>query len=107
MQLNENLTSFTKRQVNIVAISTDTTDVLANFSERRTINFTLLSDQGAKIIRAFGLLNAKWNMPHPASVFVDGKGVVRAVLRKKSYLQRGRIPDMLQVVDETLVPQKP
>lgn len=103
MQLNDNIDAFAKRQINIVAISTDATDVLAGFSERRDIKFALLSDKGAKIIKAFDLLNPKWNIAHPASVFVDRTGIVRAVLREKSYRQRAKISDMLRVADETLL----
>ena len=55
-----------------------------------------------KIIKAFDLLNTKWNIAYPASVFVDRTGVVRAILREKSYRQRAKISDMLRVTDETL-----
>tara|TARA_Y100001936_G_C15448775_1_gene347998 strand:- start:37 stop:354 length:318 start_codon:yes stop_codon:yes gene_type:complete len=103
VQLNESLKSFAKRQVNIVAISTDKTDVLANFTERRGIKYPLLSDRGAKIIQDFNLLNATWKVAHPASVFVDRNGIIRAVLRKKGYRDRVKIADMLRVADETLV----
>ena len=41
----------------VVAISYDSEEVLADFSQRRGITFPLLSDDDSKVITEFGILN--------------------------------------------------
>jgi peroxiredoxin len=41
----------------VAAISYDSRDILADFSQRRGITFPLLSDADSRVIRAYGLLN--------------------------------------------------
>lgn len=71
----------------VFAISNDTTDRLAAFSEQHGITFNLLSDQESKVIRAFGILNAlirpeegkhmRWyGIPYPGIFVTDSHGVV-------------------------------
>ena len=89
----------------LTGLSYDTTDKLAAFAGQSGIDFPLLSDTGSTTIKAFGLLNEEVNadskafgIPHPALVFIDNEGVVKAVLREEGYRNRPSI----DVIKETI-----
>ena len=46
-----------RQGIEIAAISYDTQEILATFSERRGITFPLLSDVGSATIARYGILN--------------------------------------------------
>ena len=84
-------------------MSYDSIDVLSLFASRRKIEFTLLSDQDSKIIRAFGLLNenhppgsAVHGIAHPTILVVDSQGKVTASFAETNYSRR---PDINQVLN--------
>lgn len=77
------------------AISYDSPETLAAFSQEKGLNYTLLSDEGSAIIDAFGLRNMEVRsgsrtdgIPHPAIVFISADGAVKAVLREEGYRDR-------------------
>ena len=57
MELQSRLEAIRASGPGVAAISFDSQDVLAAFSERRGITFPLLSDQGSATIKRFGILN--------------------------------------------------
>ena len=57
MELQSRLEAIRASGLGVAAISFDSQDVLAAFSERRGITFPLLSDQGSATIKRFGILN--------------------------------------------------
>lgn len=50
---------FEKRGIKLAGISYDNVGILKYFSERRKIEFPLLSDPESKIIKMYDVLNAK------------------------------------------------
>lgn len=89
----------------VVGLSYDTPEKLETFSGQSNISFPLVSDTGSETIKAFGLLNEEVNeesraygIPHPALVFIDTNGVVKAVLREEGYRDRPSI----DAVNETI-----
>jgi len=86
----------------IVIISYDTVPVLKNFKSKYTFPYTMLSDEGSEIIKAFGVLNTDipegstyYGIPHPTIFVVDASGVVQGVLTEEGYKSR---PDMSKIV---------
>jgi len=81
---------------NLVGISYDNTEVLAQFTKKWSIGYPLLADEGSKIIDAFGIRNDKdykpgempWGVPYPMLVITDHEGVVKAKLSKEGYRNR-------------------
>lgn len=76
-------------------ITYDTPETLTAFGADKGLTYTLLSDDGSAMIDAFGLRNhdvpagSRFDgIPHPAIVFVDTGGTVRAVLREEGYKVR-------------------
>lgn len=59
------------------------------------IGFPLLSDDGSKTIRAYGL-HFKMGLPHPGTILIDKQGVVRGKLFLEGYRQRHSTEQLLQ-----------
>ena len=57
MELQDQLEELRSRGLGVAAISYDSEEVLADFSQRRGITFPLLADEGSKVITDFGILN--------------------------------------------------
>ena len=84
-----------KAGLGLAAISNDPVSVLADFASRRGITFPLLSDEGSKTIRAYGLLNTTipetnpvFGIPFPGTIVLDSRGVVRARFFEEAYQDR-------------------
>ncbi len=66
----------------VAAVSYDSVAILKKFSDKRSITFPLLADEKSTVIDAYQLRNksSKQGIPHPATILIDRKGVVRANL---------------------------
>jgi len=85
----------------VAEVTYDPVEVLAQFSARRKIVYTLLSDPKSKIIGAFGLIDeavprdSDWyGFAHPLIFVIDTKGVVRHRFSDTNY-QVPPDPDMI------------
>jgi hypothetical protein len=87
VQLQATLQKVRDEGYEVFAISNDTVERLAEFSERHGIEFSLLSDQESAVIRAFGILNTlikpdegkhmRWyGIPYPGTYVTDADGIV-------------------------------
>lgn len=79
----------------LIAISYDEPNKLAKFKAKRELSFALVSDAESANIKAFGLLNEKYDedsrmhgIPHPAIFIIGGDGVVKAKLMEEGYKAR-------------------
>ena len=57
MELQDRLEELEAQGLGVAAISYDSEEVLADFSQRRGITFPLLSDDDSEVITEFGILN--------------------------------------------------
>jgi hypothetical protein len=69
--------------VRIAAVSYDSQEILAAFANKHSIGFPLLSDQGSRTIRNFGIFNSNmapdlraFGVPHPVEYLVSPDGIV-------------------------------
>ncbi len=87
VQLQQTLQKVRNEGYEVFAISNDTVDRLAAFSDRHGIEFSLLSDEDSKVIRGFGILNTlikpgegkhmRWyGIPYPGTYVTDANGIV-------------------------------
>lgn len=90
----------------IVGISYDDTQVLADFKDKRDIGFTLLSDEGSKIIDTFGIRNTEYpegtfahGVPHPLIAIYGADGVLKSKLYESSYRDRPANEAILEAVE--------
>lgn len=95
MELEQQVRAFAKRGVNIAAVTYDAPGVLRHFATRRAITYPLLSDEGSKVIRAYGILNesiakdtAFYGVPHPVTYMLDARGRVKSKYVEKDYRER-------------------
>ena len=72
----DNYTEFTKRDIAILAISTDTVDSHKQFGEKNSLPFTLLSDHGKQVSRLYDAMDFL-GMSKRAYVLIDEHGTVR------------------------------
>lgn len=91
----------------LATISYDPPATLAEFGAREEIGYTMLSDQGSRMIDAFGLRDPQYeagNMAHGvpyASIFVIGAdGMVRAKMISADYTVRPDNAAILAAVEE-------
>jgi len=86
--------------------------VLSNFSEKHSIQYPLLSDEGSVIIKQLGLLNEHlaqqsahygltpgdhhWGIPYPGSFVLDEDGVIVDKRFEQSYRVRPQAADILE-----------
>ena len=79
MELQGRLDELREQGIGVAAISYDSEEVLAAFSERRGITFPLLSDDDSEVITEFGILNTvAYEAQGPNS---DDPGLVADVAR--------------------------
>ena len=57
MELQARSEAFARANTKIFAVSYDPVGVLARFAEQHDISYTLLSDEGSRVITDLGLLN--------------------------------------------------
>ncbi len=81
--------------VNVAAISYDTLQTLQHFAERADIKFPLLSDNGSKIIREYGILNESatkgtpyYGIPHPVEYLLGPDRKIRGKYFEPNYRDR-------------------
>lgn len=80
--------------VQVVGVSFDSVDVLKKFSDSYKVTFPILSDPGSRTIKAYGL-HFQRGLPHPGTLLIDRKGVVRAKLFEEGYRKRHKPAELI------------
>ena len=93
IQLQAAKERFLEQGIKLAGISYDNVGILKFFSERRNIDFPLLSDPDSKIIRTYRVLNAEAvgpnaGMARPGYFFIDPNGVIREKFFEAKYRER-------------------
>ena len=93
MELQNALESFKKRGIGLAGISYDSDAILKSFSDRRHIEFPLLSDPDSKTIRAYDVLNDEAQgqfkgMARPGYFFIGTNGAIKEKFFEAKYRER-------------------
>src|ERR1700676_2730693 len=93
IQLQAAKERFEKQGIKLAGISYDSVEILKFFSDRRKIDFPLLSDPDSKIIRMYQVLNAEAigpnaGMARPGYFYIDPEGVIREKFFEAKYRER-------------------
>jgi peroxiredoxin len=93
IQLQAAKERFEKQGIKLAGISYDSVEILKYFSDRRKIDFPLLSDPDSKIIRMYQVLNAEAvgpnaGMARPGYFYVDTEGMIREKFFEAKYRER-------------------
>ncbi len=84
---------FEEQGIKLAGVSYDSVEILKYFSDRRKIEFPLLSDPDSKIIRMYQVLNSEGvgpnaGMARPGYFFIDPKGNIREKFFEAKYRER-------------------
>ena len=95
MELASQAESFRRRGLGLAAIVHDTAADLKAFAGRYGVEYPLLADPDAQVIRSFGLLNVQvpredvhYGIPYPGTFVTDEKGIIRARFFYEKYWER-------------------
>lgn len=103
VELQGRLNELRQSGLGLVAISYDPVPVLADFAHRRGITFPLLSDEGSRVIRAYGILNTtvpessveQYGIPFPGTFIVDREGLVTSRFFEAAYQERNTVESIM------------
>lgn len=106
MDLRDAQAALEKRGYALAAISYDKPDALTTFGRKWNVGYTLLSDDGSKMIDAFQLRDPQYSadsfaygVPKPSIFVLDRRGVVRAKIAREGYQIRPSNDEILAAVD--------
>ncbi|HTC62050.1 MAG TPA: redoxin domain-containing protein [Candidatus Saccharimonadales bacterium] len=93
IQLQAARQRFEEQGIKLAGVSYDSVEILKFFSDRRKIEFPLLSDPDSKIIRMYQVLNSEAvgpneGMARPGYFFIDPKGNIREKFFEAKYRER-------------------
>jgi peroxiredoxin len=93
IQLQSAKARFEEQGLKLAGISYDSEAILKFFSDRRKIEFPLLSDPNSSVIRAYDVLNSEAagqnkGMARPGYFFIDTNGVIREKFFEAKYRER-------------------
>lgn len=98
--LEGRLPDFAAAGLQIVGISYDKMEALAQASKKHGLTMPLLADTGSKTIEAYGIRNETASgraagIPHPMVFVLDTKGVIRAKLQRDGYKERPEADEII------------
>lgn len=107
IDLSEYHDKFAEQGYELVGISYDNQEVLQKFYQKHDISFPLLSDEGSKVINAFGILNEDlvvgskaYGVPYPAVYVINAEGEITHVFAEEGYKDRPTPEKILQTLKE-------
>ena len=91
----------------IVTVSYDSVDQLKRFADKYKFPYTMLSDEGSEIIKAFDILNTeidpksdRYGIPHPAVFIVSKDGFITDKLGDGSVRKRAQAEAILEAINK-------
>jgi len=90
---------FTEAGAEVIGVSSDSVDRHAAFAGRHNLPFTLLSDGGGKVRKAYGVPAALGFIPGRVTYVIDRNGTVRHVFNSMMNIDR-HVKDALGVVQQ-------
>jgi len=90
---------FTDAGAEVIGVSSDSVDRHASFAGRHNLPFTLLSDAGGKVRKAYGVPAALGFIPGRVTYVIDRSGTVRHVFNSMTNID-GHVKDALAVVQQ-------
>ena len=88
---------FTEAGAEVIGVSSDSVDRHARFAGRHNLPFTLLSDAGGKVRKAYGIPPTLGFIPGRVTYVIDRDGTVRHVFNSMVNIDR-HVKDALAVV---------
>lgn len=103
LELNETAHKFIKKGYGVTAISYDTPKTLRKFSQKKKLQFSLLSDQKVESFKALNVVNKEnepgdrhYGIPYPGVIVVDHNGKVIHKYFFEGYKKRVKFKKLLK-----------
>jgi peroxiredoxin Q/BCP len=90
---------FTEAGADVIGVSSDSVDKHAGFASQHNLPFTLLSDQGGRVRKTYGVPGVLGVIPGRVTYVIDRAGVVQHVFSSMTNID-GHVNDALRVVKE-------
>ena len=111
VDLQNRLPELKAKGLGLAVITYDSRAVMADFSARRGITFSLLSDPGSATIKNYGILNttvdetsSNYGIPFPGNFVLDRQGVVTARFFEEAFQERTTVSSMLLALGDHSAP---
>lgn len=102
IEMEQSRPDLKKRGLGLAAISYDPVSVLKHFSDRKSIEYPLLSDESSSFIRTLGILNQEvsttsefFGIPHPITYIVDRSGTIQDRVYEKDFRRRSTLGSLI------------
>src|SRR5918995_4223579 len=89
---------FSELDTEVIGISSDSVDSHKSFAEKHNLPFTLLSDEGGKVRRLYGVPNTFGVFPGRVSYVIDEKGLVRHIFSSQLGVEK-HVEEALKVLE--------
>ncbi len=107
IDINSGVAEIKKRGYNVAALSYDSPEILAAFTAKRDIAYTLLSDPKSEVIDRYKLRDPQYppgsrayGVPRPIIFILDANGIIKAKLYEESYKDRPPVTLVISKLDE-------
>lgn len=112
IDMNAGVAEIEKRGYKIAALSYDHPKVLADFTEKRQIAYTFLSDPKSEVIDRYNLRDPQYppgsfayGVPRPIIFILDTHGVIKAKLFEATYKTRPPVSAVITQIDSLTAKQ--
>jgi peroxiredoxin len=107
IDVNGGVAEIEKRGYGVAALSYDSPEILAAFTAKRNIAYTLLSDPKSEVIDLYKLRdpqyppgNRAYGVPRPIIFVLDPDGIIKAKLYEESFKDRPPVTAVISKLDE-------
>lgn len=100
VELQANQKLMKNEKIQVVGISSDTTQILNKFTKKSKITYPLLSDKDGKVMEKFGVRNkqSRGILPHPGLIILDKNGIVKGKLFHDGYRKRHTSAQLIEKI---------
>jgi peroxiredoxin len=107
IDINGGVAEIKKRDYNVAGLSYDSPEILAAFTAKRDIAYTLLSDPKSEVIDRYKLRDPQYpagsrayGVPRPIIFILDTNGTIKAKLYEESFKDRPPVTSVISKLDE-------
>jgi thioredoxin-dependent peroxiredoxin len=89
---------FRKLDAEIIGVSSDSIDSHRSFAKKHSLPFTLLSDEGGKVRKLYGVPNTFGLFPGRVTYVIDREGIIRHIFSSQVAVER-HVEEALKVLE--------
>jgi peroxiredoxin Q/BCP len=90
---------FSEAEAEVIGVSSDSVEKHTGFADKYKLPFTLLSDQGGKVRKLYGVPTVLGLIPGRVTYVIDREGTVRQIFNSMTNIN-GHVNDALEMVKQ-------